>query len=63
MARKSKAQGKQPVSVPEKAKGPQSDSQAKNVKSMDAILGVSALEVDGLVQEEVLSPRTSLETL
>lgn len=63
MTRKSKAQGKQPVTSPGKAKGPQSDSQAKNVKSMDEVLRVTALEVDSIVQEEILSPKTSLETL
>ena len=60
MARKSKAQGKQLVTSPGKMKGPQSDTHAKKVKSMDEILGVTALDVDSIVQEEILSPRTSL---
>ncbi|XP_010693119.2 uncharacterized protein LOC104906101 [Beta vulgaris subsp. vulgaris] len=63
MARKSKAQGKQPVTSPGKMKGPQSDTHAKNVKSMDEILGVTALDVESIMQEEILPPRTSLETL
>lgn len=51
VARKSKAQGKQPVTSPGKMKGPQSDTQVKNVKSMDEILGITALDVDSILQE------------
>lgn len=64
MARKSKARGKQTVISLEKLKGPQSDSQAKTVKSIKEILGVSTLDVDNIgVQEDILSRITSLATL
>lgn len=55
---------KQTMMSPEKLKGPTFDSQAKALKLMDVILGVSALDVDAIaIQDEILSPRTSLAAL
>ena len=52
MARKPKAQGKQIVMSPKKLKGPIFDPQTKVVKSMDEVLGVSALDVDNIAIQE-----------
>lgn len=35
-----------------KAKGPCSDSQAKKTRSMDEILGISAMEIEPVIQSE-----------
>lgn len=55
MARKSKAKTKasQAELHQEKGKGPSYDFQAKNLKFMDAILGVSLLEVKEDVEVEI----------
>lgn len=51
---------------PMKNAGPSLDTPTRKMKSLDAIMGVSVLEIDNeteLIQVEILSPRSSLREL
>lgn len=45
--------------------GPSSNIQARNTKTMAKVLGISMLETEdeGVFQEEIISPRSSLRAL